>query len=235
MRLRTVFLSLSFLPALFCGQAVPDGAAIIERVEGEAFIERAGGEGQSPLTPGSFAAENDVIATGTGGVVILRHRNNTTIEVQSNARFRILSSAAHRSYEIERGNVWMDFSELDAGAEVEVRSPTAIAAVRGTRFYTFEFEDEGQTIHGTCHCQGAVAFRSTSDEYNATHEQDFVVLNVDGRTVLITPEDLAPLTFWQAHAHSALPDGPIGQRAVEMSPADRELFRSIVRAKLAAL
>ena len=67
---------------------------------------------------------------------------------------------------------------------------------------------------------------------------DYVVLTREGKTILMTPEELAPDHGGRRHprtAHSALPDSPLGPPEQQMTHGQMQQFMELAERKFAKL
>ncbi len=239
-----VFLSIGLVLILLvavsaCSRPQTGGpnVGLVTFLSGSAQLVRNGRE--VPLKMQDRFGPGDVIRTGPQGIVVaLLSNKEAEIEIQPNAEFRIEEySATSKKLALEKGNLWLRVNRRAKGEDFTLRSPTAIAGVRGTKFYTFQFQDSrGRTYNGVCHCEGQVDFKTQSGRaYNAVHDGDQLVLVRDGKTILITAPELKFMGPAANHQHSALADSPLGPRAVQMTPAQQMAFLELVERKFAAV
>jgi hypothetical protein len=202
---RSVLLIATLAAAVFACKPAPAIQARAIEVVGAVSLERAGET--LPLKTGDTIASGDVIRTGADGVVVLEFNDQRAqAEIQPDGVFRVEVSENKTDLHLDRGNVWLNVRRRDANEEFYLRTPTTIAAVRGTRFYTAQIGD----VIGVCHCEGAVEVSSGAD-YKAVHAQDTLAFTRNGRTVTLTLADL-PAGIPYQHDHSALNDSPLGKR-----------------------
>ncbi|MEK6795885.1 MAG: FecR domain-containing protein [Spirochaetota bacterium] len=212
------------LLSLSCG-----GAALISGkatfVAGDASIMRAGKV--TPLTLGSAVHERDSVITGTNGVAVIAFADVITVEIQHNASFDVRSIRnAKKNFYLSRGNVWAMVKKLAVDNELSIETPNSIASVRGTKFYTF---DVG-AIHGTCHCEGVIDYRSGN--FSGTNDSDYLVFTKDGVSIVVNPSELA-FVGMTGHDHSILPDSPVGYCPPKGTTLNMKKMTEYLEARLA--
>lgn len=118
--------------------AIAAPAAAIDRVQGPAWIDRAGKE--MPATPGTELIVTDVVRTGASARVYLKLGEGSTVKLGENARLALLDLSP------ERRGVFRAVLDVAAGAfrftteavqkprkrDVKIRIATATAGIRGT-------------------------------------------------------------------------------------------------------
>lgn len=128
--LLSVLLAINFL----CGDS-PDRARVL-RLSGAVSIERAG----EALTPevGMMLNAQDRIVTGEGAYVEVAYDDSlkNVIKINANSRIVFESSRIERltGLFMDRGSVMVKLDGLEKGSTFKVRTPVAIAGVRGTAF-----------------------------------------------------------------------------------------------------
>lgn len=124
--------------ALAAVGALAAPAAVIDRVQGSAWIDRAGKE--MPATPGTELIVTDTIRTGAAARVYLRLGEGSLVKLGENARLALLDLTP------ERGGVFHAVLDVVAGAfrfttqavekprkrDIKIRIATATAGIRGT-------------------------------------------------------------------------------------------------------
>ncbi len=202
---------------------------------GNATVESTTG-GKKQLKVGDVINKGDVIRTGKASTLIITFNQKVAeVEIQQNAEFSIDAFAADKKhFNLRKGNAWFRSNKLRKGEDVKLISPTAIAGVRGTKFYTFKMGP----FHGTCHCEGKVDFEVGQSKYKQHHEKDFVVLTKDKKTVLLTPADMSKIMGMKpedmVHRHSSHAGSALGPKDRAMNKEQQARFMQIVTAKFAA-
>jgi hypothetical protein len=89
-----------------------------------------------PLTQGTKVAQNDTIKTGEKASAVLKINSVGSVRVLEKSEFRFTSLAVSGSNEllISKGGVYSKISKLEKGTSYKVKTPTCVAAVRGTQF-----------------------------------------------------------------------------------------------------
>lgn len=194
-------------------------------VQGAATLLRAGES--RPLAVNDELFDGDTIRTGADGIVVLRFRDTIAVgELQPQATMTIRSSANRKELALDQGNLWLQVNGGAGRPEFSVRTPTTVAAVRGTKFYTAQF---GPLV-GVCHCQGSVHYSAGGYEQN--HSQDTLAFTRDGKTITLTLADL-PAGIPYRHDHSSLENSPVGARSTLSAEQTRALLE-VVQKKFAA-
>ncbi|NCC45308.1 MAG: hypothetical protein EOM18_17380, partial [Clostridia bacterium] len=105
--------------------------------------------------------------TGERSYVIIQTDDGIVIRFDSNTRvvFKSISDEKNRELNLDRGKVVSSVSKLKKESEYRVKTPTAVASVRGTEFLT-EY-DKGKTVV-------AVGKGKVSVVKTATEEENFV-------------------------------------------------------------
>lgn len=220
---------------LACGPAASknDTVGAVERSEGKAEIEVNGV--RSPLKAGDPLPVGGVVHTGADGLVIAVLKDGRAeIEIQRNTEL-YLKELADKSNElhVRSGHLWARVNKLDPNEKFNIHTPTAIAGIRGTQLYTFVMKDaQGRDIHGTCHCEGAVQFDTHDAKYTGIHNADQVVLTREGKTVLLTAEELSFMGNGD-HRHSTVEGSRLGPQQRELTPEQMRKFIEVVEKKFA--
>ncbi|MCB1190813.1 MAG: FecR domain-containing protein [Leptospiraceae bacterium] len=225
-----ILLMLSWIVFISCKEKKNTDAlhGVILFTKGDVKLEQNNGT-QTTLKKGDVFQEGDIIQTGENSVAVVKLSNNGfEMEIQPNATFQFDKiNGKDKSLSLKKGNVWLKVDKLPKDESLHLNSPTATAGVRGTKFYTFEMNG----MYGTCHCEGDVEFKGKSGDYNKIHHGDTLVFSKDGKTILITPEDLKNIQN-ASHNHSMLDDSPLGSKNV-MTPEQREEMIKVVTKKFA--
>jgi hypothetical protein len=207
-----------------CGPG-SSGDSSVRMVLGKAWIVRGGGKLEAKA--GDVLRQGDSIETGAGSLVVADLNGGTAqVEVQENALFGLDSvEGADRTVSIRRGNLWLRVSKLIKGGSYRLKTPSSIAAVRGTKMYRFAAGD----ADGMCHCEGDVEYRAAGGSYGAVHHRDFMAFTKGGTTVLLSPEDLAfMMTPGTEHRHSMVSGSPLGPKASDMDAVRQKRFADLI-------
>jgi ferric-dicitrate binding protein FerR (iron transport regulator) len=111
------------------------GAGLVETVAGEGFAE--GTAARRSLAANSPVFIGDLVGTGVQSRLALRLGSATQIKLGAEARLRLDKYIANAGgvLELQRGTMLFDGDPKARGRNVSVRSPFALIAVRGTRFF----------------------------------------------------------------------------------------------------
>ena len=178
--------------------------------------------------------EGDIIVTGDKSTVIASLGDGfADMEIQPDSMLQFSGLVeGKRELEIKSGNLWLRVNKkLLRGDEFTVKSKTTVAAVRGTKFYTFQAGD----ITGTCFCRGSVDFGVKGAE-SRVHQQDYLVLIRGGRKITLTPDDLRfMLKGKDPHRHSVLDNSPLGPPRSDITAEMQKRFDELVAKKFREL
>lgn len=112
----------------------------------EARLGQASGEVQvdgAPAVPEARLRAGSTISTGSNGIALVTLPDGTIVRVAPESRVRVERLRRARStkgievrFDVEQGEVQVEAPEqpADEGRRIELRTPKAVAAVRGTRF-----------------------------------------------------------------------------------------------------
>lgn len=214
---------------LSCGNQAQSnfGEGSLKIVIGNVKIEHGGQMLQAKV--GDTFVIGDKIITGDKSAAVASIGNGVAdFELQQNSIFVFNDE---KEVEIVKGNVWLQVNKKFAkGEEYTLRTPTAVAAVRGTKMFAFQMGD----ISGMCHCEGTVDFSGKNNDYKHQHNKDHLVLTRNGVTILLTAEDVPFIVEpGSDHKHSNIENSPLGEKGPEMTPEIMEKFMKVVNRKFA--
>lgn len=126
----TFLIAVPFLSG--CKKAAP-GEGIVTLVIGSVELSRSGEE-PIQLKVKDSVRLNDSIITSAGSMAVIQFSNNCVVQIQENTRCTVLSLDANsRDLFVKEGMVLAKLIKMKDNNAV-VRTPTAIAGVRGTQF-----------------------------------------------------------------------------------------------------
>lgn len=130
--------------SMSCGTVKP-ADAVISFYSGTATIQSIN-EQLRAMKVQDMVKDGDIIETGDKSSVIVQVGDQLLVRFESNTRVVVTSikDMAKREISLEKGKVLSSVSKLKKGNEYHVKTPTAVASVRGTEFLT-DFAD-GKTI-----------------------------------------------------------------------------------------
>jgi hypothetical protein len=116
-------------------RAMADPAGKVETLRGEAFAQAAAARRALAVAAEVFVG--DLVSTGADSAVALRLGAATLIKLGAEARLRIDRFIVNAGgvLELARGAMIFDHAQAAPQAELAVRSPFGLIAVRGTRFF----------------------------------------------------------------------------------------------------
>ncbi|MBI4976249.1 MAG: FecR domain-containing protein [Spirochaetes bacterium] len=227
MHTRFIAFSAAFMLLLIaCGTAVKNTARV-SMVSGEAYVLR-GGE-TVPLTNNALISESETVVTGKNGAVLLDIGNGSgLVEVQHSTAFSLKTiNSPKKSVSIKRGNVWIMIKKLAAEEGFYFTTPVSSAAVRGTKFYSFEMGD----MRGMCHCEGSVEYKA--GDYAATNSGDYIVFTKDNHSIVVTQDDMRSIGM-RGHNHSVMNGSIIGAEPSKAAQKNMPKLMKLVEKKFAA-
>ncbi len=144
-----------------CGKK--EEKAFVSFFAGTAVIERQG-EASAPVKVQDQVKDGDIIETGDRSYVIIQTGDGIVIRFDANSRvsFTSISNAKFRELNLDRGKVVSSVSKLARDSEYRVKTPTAVASVRGTEFLT-EY-DKGKTVVAVGRGKVSVVKTATAEE-----------------------------------------------------------------------
>ncbi len=180
-----------------------------------------------PLKKGDQLEQGDSIRTGGDGLAIIAlFGGRGEVEIQENAVFTLTSLGGNGVLNQEKGNAWIQMTKLQTGESLNVITPTAIAGVRGTKFYNFTLPDG---TAGICQCEGSVDYKRESTGFNRVHEMDSVVLTRGDLSIVLTAADIAE-TGAGGHNHSTIADSSLGAKNT-MTPEQGAKMMALINRK----
>lgn len=149
--------------------------AMVLFYSGTATIQHVN-EQPKPVQVQEIVKNGDVIETGDKSSVIVQAGSEFTVRFEENTKALIssITDITKREISLNKGKVLSRVSKLQKGMEYMIKTPTAVASVRGTEFLT-DYTD-GKTIV-------AVGKGTVSVVKNETSEQKLAEL---GKTVVVT-------------------------------------------------
>lgn len=116
-----------------CTQEAGGAAAIVTAVQGKPVILRAGKKEPEALKRQSIACEGDRIKTGSGDLVALAMMGGVEVRINANSEFTMEDPGGGQKPPTIFTSLGQAFTRrISAGAGIRVRTPPAVAAVRGT-------------------------------------------------------------------------------------------------------
>lgn len=138
-----------------------DWDARVVSVEGEARLFAAGSSAPSPAEADSPLEAGDRIETGADGQVEVALGRDNLLQVGPGSSLTLSSlSEADAGLGLEAGSLLAKIAKLVAGGALRVRTPQAVAAVRGTEFAV---ESGAEGTHVGVFDEGRVALTSVED------------------------------------------------------------------------
>lgn len=128
----------------------PDNQRIeIREIQGEIFLQKSGQKELQAITKNTRAEAGDVIHAKDGTCEI--QFNNSKVVLYPNTDLEISEAAINKTQKtfatnlnLQSGRLKIHVDKLSEGSRFEVKTPTAVAAVRGTTFYIYSGVDLGK-------------------------------------------------------------------------------------------
>ncbi len=163
--MRPLLAALLLAPAAFA--AAPKAAAPAGRLvkaQGDVTIESpAGGRlGKD----GAALAEGDSVSTAEGATALVELADGSRLKLRESSRLRIVASGKSAELNLSLGSVFAKVRKRLAGESFLIRTPSAVAAVRGTEFFTAYGRARGKKDRDLWVCvnEGAVELTTTKDK-----------------------------------------------------------------------
>lgn len=211
-----------------CGKKdIKAESGIVKFVSGDVSI--VSGSSRNKIKQGDKVFVSDRIITGADGVAVIEIADGLAIaEIQNNADFKIASLSGNSSeLHADQGNIWLNvMKKLVKGESVSLKTKTTVAAVRGTKFYTFEFAD----YQATCYCEGEVNLKGVQSSYSGEMKQDYLSYTKNGKTIFLAPADTKFLGV-TGHNHSMVENSPLGKKACVLTPDMMKTLKTLVDKK----
>lgn len=141
-----------------------------------------------PIEPGTVIIDGALVQTDASGLAELVFNDKNIIRMGPKASMRLEMKTLQRVVNIESGKITAVLRKLDklAGGTLEVRTPNAVAGVRGTSLCAWYRPGDAQTYfctcNGTLHMEGSEG--SLTLEKTAPHHDPTVFLGEAGSTVI---------------------------------------------------
>jgi hypothetical protein len=194
--------------------------AVVNMIQGNPVLDRKGKK--YILKKGIGLKSGDKIITSKSDTAIISIRDNIAqVEIQPDAIFMIGNyTTVKKQLTLLTGNIWVKVKKLQDNQRLTLWTPTSVAGVRGTKFYTFSIDG----LYGTCHCEGSVHYITEKTKYEGIHDTDDLVVTKNKKTILFTAEELKKNTG-VVHDHSTLDNSPLGKKSKAAN--DEKVFKYI--------
>ncbi|PJZ68065.1 hypothetical protein CH373_18105 [Leptospira perolatii] len=227
--LRSVILIVGLLfGTIYCNKSsgkVEGG--VVSFTRGSVNLER--GSEKISVNSGQAIQNGDILSTGENSTSIVEFPGKSVvIEIQSNSRFRFDGTGSSKEFFQEAGKSWLQSNKLLQGESLKLSSPTAVAGVRGTKFYTTVV---GETTV-TCHCQGQVDMESKKSHLHKVNEGDYLSAVRGDKIIFVTSEDLIKAGVEYSHDHSEIQNSELGKQG-SMSPEKVKIVTALIEKKFA--
>lgn len=218
--------------ALACEKETAQTDGKISYIKGTANIEHIATDGSKKTIaakPGEKVFIGDTIITADASTVVFEV-SGAQIEIQKNSRFVYSRGGNDKEVYLQSGNAWTSVSKLEGSRAFSFRTPTTVAGVRGTKFFTFIAE--GNT--GTCHCEGKIALKNMTTGKEEVNDGDYLEYYRGKKAIKVTVAEIQKLGIPIAHNHSELDNSSIGKKD-SLTPAQWAKIGDYVEKKFASV
>jgi hypothetical protein len=130
----------------------PPGDARLDRVAGAVSIIAGGGKTAYRAKGGEALLFGDAVRTGPGAVAQLVMADGTVVLLHENARLALSGTPRRTLLDVARGEFVVGLKKVLAkGGWLKLRTPSAVAAVRGTLFWGKVDKEKTLTLAGFAH------------------------------------------------------------------------------------
>ena len=171
-----------FLALAFVLAAVPSFAqdATLTKVQGPVFIRAEGAAADFPAKGGEELLYGDAVRTGPGGLAHLLIGKRGAVLVRENSAFKLEGNTLNTTLRFAFGEFLIGLRrKLEKGETFRVRTPSAVAAVRGTLFWGKTDGNKTSTYAGFGHT---------------------IAVTAKGKTVLVHAGETTTIPFGEAPA-----------------------------------
>jgi ferric-dicitrate binding protein FerR (iron transport regulator) len=163
--------------------ALPASAARVLYTAGSVQVETSGKRRE--VKKGAEISPGDAILTGSGALAIIALDDGSRIKLRENSKV-VLEQADDKGSRIylDIGGVFAKIKKLTAGRQFKVRTHSAVAAVRGTEFFT-AYGRKTRRGHDMWACvnEGAIELTSAKEAGAITVKQGEGVLVKNGSSL----------------------------------------------------
>jgi hypothetical protein len=158
---KLTFLTLLTLSLIFSCTKPPAQQGWVTVIIGSVTLERSG-EVPRPAAVKDELKQGDILATGPGACAVMQVADRVLFRMESSSRLTVdsLFHDGKVNVSLEKGALLSKIQKLDRGYEVSVKTPTVLAAVRGTEFLTTYSKGSSVIAVG----QGTVEVRDSAGE-----------------------------------------------------------------------
>ena len=166
MTTRAIFFAALLLPAAPLRASDPSGSARLIHASGRVTIEsKSGGR---PAKSGTALAAGDSVSTATGAVAVVELPDGSRLKLRESSRLVVTlpgpESTATEAF-LSRGSMFAKVTKRLSGREFRVRTTSAVAAVRGTEFFTAYGRSHGKNSDlWVCVNEGSVELKTTKSK-----------------------------------------------------------------------
>ena len=144
-----LFLPVVVLAGIYCAkESKTDARVSVLSAIGAVSLNTPG----APLKPGDTLGAGDRVITGKNSLAELRLASNSALRIYENTEFMITKNEldpaggiGNAQMDVRKGKTLLLFGKLARDSSVKVKTPTAVASVRGTSFIVDVKEESGKS------------------------------------------------------------------------------------------
>ncbi len=158
---------------------------------------------------GDSIQKGDALRSGDKSAAIVEFgEEEAIIEIQSNSEFVFSDIGKNKEFVLNNGRSWLKSAKLQKDGSLNLKTPTTVAGVRGTKFLTSVVGD----MTFTCHCEGKIDLKNLTNNSGGVNDGDYLAIVKKDKIVYIFAEDLKALNVPYSHDHSELGSSKLGKQ-----------------------
>ena len=189
-----VWASITFLTPAALAQAPPSKAGVVTSTEGQSVLTRAPAPTPLPVKVKDDVLLRDRIDTRENSTVRLLLGGKAVITVRELSGFTVTEEAGRAAVEVKSGKLALGVAKslLRPGEVIEIRTPNAIAAIRGSAVFVdvgTNASGQPQTLVATLHVSKPVEVSglTTTGPNVGLNSQQLTTVTGSGATLTIAP------------------------------------------------
>jgi len=144
------FVTILTFALIFVGGVYADKVAVISKVQGEVLIQKAEDfDYNTPVTMGTILDNNDQIKVNDGFAVMLLLDDKSQVKLRENTEVAVtmVEDIGGEGYHV-RLEYGQALTKYEKGAEFgfQLHTPTSVASIKGTEFWTISDPEEGDQV-----------------------------------------------------------------------------------------
>ena len=122
------------------GIAADATSAMLTSVKGKVAVQAKGSGSWQQATNKMTVKDGDTVKTSSGASAIVKFKDGSMIKIGPMSATKISATGTGKSVDMESGKTWSRVRKLDKESDFKIKTPTAVAGVRGT-FFSSEAEE----------------------------------------------------------------------------------------------